>query len=241
MTITQQEAALSPEAFLDSLFEWQGRTVQRPRLWEAILAGTASQQAIQAFLKEKFFLHWRSEPEIAAMVALAKDRETVLALAKNFSREAGFYQTENHTELYIRFCEALGLTRAEMVEHTPLPETIGAFYTLSYFRRASLEEAIAAFSLASEGRKRAPQGESTGRLKQSEAFVRHYGLTERDVEFWSIHEGAAEDEDIATGIGLVSRFVRTPEQQQRARHAFMMTTLTKQHMYEACDRFLTLP
>ena len=174
------------------------------------------------------------------MVALAKDRDTMMALAKNFSREAGFYQTESHTELYVQFCEAFGLTRDELVAHTPMAETIGAFYTLSYFRRASLEEAIAAFSLASEGRKRAPKGEASGALAQSEAFKRHYGLTDRDVLFWSIHEGEVEDEDIATGVDLVQRYVRTPEQQQRARHAFQMTTLTKQHMYEACDPFLEI-
>ncbi|MEE9285514.1 MAG: hypothetical protein V3V35_07290 [Dehalococcoidia bacterium] len=125
MTLTQQEQAMTPDAFLDGLFTWQSQTVQRPRLWEAILAGTASQQAVQAFLKENLFLHWRSEPEIAAMVSLAKDRETVLALAKNFSREAGFYQTENHTELYIRFCEAFGLTRDEMIAHVPCPRPSG--------------------------------------------------------------------------------------------------------------------
>lgn len=238
MTVAREDTALSPEAFLDSLFEWQRGVVKRPRIWEAILAGTAPRPAVHGYLKEKFFLHWHSEPEIAAVVSLARDRETCLALAKNFSREAGFFQTANHTELYIRFCEAMGLTRQELIEHTPLPATIGAFYTLSYFRRASLEEAIAAFSLASEGRKRAPGGEASGRLKQSEAFMRHYGLSERDVEFWTIHEGEVEDEDIATGVDLVRRFIRTAEQQARARHAFQMTTLTKQHMYEQCDRFL---
>lgn len=237
MALAQQQQALAPQAFLDSLFAWQAQVVKKSRLWEAILSGKASRTAIRAFLKEKFFLHWHSEPEIAAIVSLARDRDTFLALAKNFSREAGFYQTENHTELYIRFCQAFGLTRDELIAHVPLPETIGAFYTASYFRRASLEEAIAAFSLASEGRKRAPEGEASG-MKQSEAFKSHYGLTERDVEFWTVHEGEVEDEDIATGLELVRRYIRTPEQQARARHAFMMTTLTKQRMHEACDRFL---
>ena len=239
MVATHETTALSPEAFLDSLFEWQASVVKRPRVWEAILAGTAPKSAIHAYLKEKFFLHWHSEPEIAAMVSLAKDRATFMALAKNFSREAGFFQTENHTELYIRFCEAMGVSRESMIAHVPLPATIGAFYTLSYFRRASLEEAIAAFSLASEGRKRAPKGEATGRMKQSEAFRKHYGLSTRDVEFWTVHEGEVEDEDIATGVELVRRFIHTPDQQSRARHAFIMTTLTKQHMYEACDQFLS--
>ncbi|MCH7553628.1 MAG: iron-containing redox enzyme family protein [Chloroflexi bacterium] len=240
MTTTAAEQALGPDAFVDSLFAWQSQVVQRPKLWEGILSGQASKGAVAAFLKEKFFLHWHSEPEIAAMIALAKDRDTMMALAKNFSREAGFYQTENHTELYVQFCEAFGLNRSDLISHTPLPETIGAFYTLSYFRRASLEEAVAAFSLASEGRKRAPKGEGSGALKQSEAFMKHYGLSERDVLFWSIHEGEVEDEDIATGIELVKRFISSPDQQRRARHAFEMTTLTKQHMYEACDRFLTI-
>ncbi len=239
MTPIQQEQALSPEAFVDSLFAWQAQTVWKSRLWSAILEGKAPRPAVQAFLKEKFFLHWHSEPEIAAIVSLARDRDTMLALAKNFSREAGFYQTEAHTELYIRFCEALGLTRRELIAHVPLPETIGAFYTAAYFRRASLEEAVAAFSLASEGRKRAPKGEAGGAMKQSAAFKRHYGLTDRDVEFWTVHEGEVEEEDIATGLELARRYIGTAEQQSRARHAFMMTTLTKQRMYEACDRFLT--
>ncbi len=239
MTLTVETQALPPEAFIDSLFEWQAQAVRKSRLWAAILSGEASRAAVRAYLKEKFFLHWRSEPEIAAIVSLARDRDTMMALAKNFSREAGFYQTESHTELYVRFCEAFGLTREELIAHVPLPETIGAFYTSCYFRRASLEEAIAAFSLASEGRRRAPKGEAAG-MKQSKAFTRHYGLSARDVEFWTVHEGEFEEEDIELGLGLVRRYVRTAEQQGRARHAFMMTTLTKQRMYEACDQFLTL-
>ena len=63
MTTATTGQALAPEEFLDSLFQWQSETVRRPKLWEEILAGRAGRPAIQAYLKEKFFLHWHSEPK----------------------------------------------------------------------------------------------------------------------------------------------------------------------------------
>ena len=225
-----------PAQFLDELWSWQKTVVKRPKIWDAIIKGTASKEAVKRFALEGFYAHHWGQHELAALVARAPDWQTYMAYAENFSREAGFYQTPNHTLLYIDFCKALGLSEDELLGHTPLPSTISAFYTRSYFRRATFEEAIAAFSLASEGRKRVPQ-ERKDAMRRSQVFKQNYGLDDKAVAFYRVHE-EVEDADIATGMSVVERFCQTLDQQNRVRRAFMFCTLTSQRMFDAQDQFL---
>jgi hypothetical protein len=60
------------------------------------------------------------------------------------------------------------------------------------------------------------------------------------VAFYKVHEGEVEEEDIATGMALVRTYITRPDHQDRARRAFMLTTITKQRMYDAFEPFLEL-
>jgi pyrroloquinoline quinone (PQQ) biosynthesis protein C len=118
-----------------------------------------------------------------------------------------------HPELFIRFGEAVGLARAEMLDGRPLPATRALidWFELSTKQRSFIE-AAAAINLAAEGQVPGAFGPMARRLQQ------HYGLSRDAVAFWDIHEMAdAEHSDV--GDHIVVRHATDAVTQARVRDA----------------------
>lgn len=124
--------------------------------------------------------------------------------------------------------------------HTPLPETLGAMYTLAYFCNRSAAEAVASFSIATEAR-----GEILGESKDrkvtipplSEVFKRNYGLSDDAVAFWRLHE-EIEGDDAEQGFKMIRTYADSAHNQHLIRQAVVHTSVTFDAMWYACDRFL---
>jgi pyrroloquinoline-quinone synthase len=118
-----------------------------------------------------------------------------------------------HPELFIRFGEAVGLSRAEMVEGRPLPATRALidWFELSTKQRSFIE-AAAAINLAAEGQVPGAFGPMARRLQEN------YGLSREAVEFWHIHE-LADAEHSEVGDNIVVRHATDAATQARVRDA----------------------
>lgn len=219
------------------------RELKRPepsRLMVAVFKGTASRQVLQGYALEqyaflKFVVHC-----IASALGRMLERDNFLTLSANFSREVGFYQTPNHVDSFVKFGEALGLTRERMVSHVPLPETLGAMYTLSHFCHRSAAEAVAAFSLATEARGDILNENRRGErqpMQLSKVFRERHGLSEEAVEFYRIHE-AVEGEDAEQGFAMIRPYADGAYNQALIRTAVVHTALTFDAMWYAWDRFV---
>jgi len=142
--------------------------------------------------------------------------EERMELAENvYEEETGRISGCNqpHPELFIRFGEAVGLSRAEMVEGQPLPATRALidWFELSTKQRSFIE-AAAAINLAAEGQVPGAFGPMARRLREN------YGLSEEAVEFWDLHEMAdADHSDV--GDHIVVRFATDAAIQARVRDA----------------------
>ena len=119
----------------------------------------------------------------------------------------------SHPELFIRFGEAVGASRDEMVRGEPLPATAALidWFELATTQRSFLEGA-AAINLAAEG-------QVPGAFAPfARALERHYGLGREQVAFWDVHEIADRDHsDI--GDHVVVRFATSGEWQEKVRGA----------------------
>jgi pyrroloquinoline-quinone synthase len=210
--------ALAPDAFIRELLARieARRTFGGHPLWLAIADGKLSRDQLKRFAVQ-FFLQVREFPRaVSAMHANCPFPDERIKLAESvYEEDTGRLSGCNlpHPELFIRFGEAVGLARAEMVEGRPLPATRALidWFELSTKQRSFIE-AAAAINLAAEGQVPGAFGPMARRLQQ------HYGLSLDAVAFWDIHEMAdAEHSDV--GDHIVVRHATDAAIQDRVRDA----------------------
>jgi len=185
--------ALPPDAFIQDLVAriHARRTFGDHPLWLEIADGKLGREQLKRFAVQ-FFLQVREFPRaVSAMHANCPIPEERMDLAENiYEEETGRISGCNkpHPELFIQFGEAVGLSRAEMVEGQPLPATRALidWFELSTKQRSFIE-AAAAINLAAEGQVPGAFGPMARRLQEN------YGLSKEAVEFWDIHEMADAD------------------------------------------------
>lgn len=211
-------AVLAPEAFIQDLVAriQARRTFGGHPLWHAIADGKLSREQLQRFAVQ-FFLQVREFPRaVSAMHANCPFLEERKELAESvYEEETGRLSGCNlpHPELFIRFGEAVGAKRAEMIEGRPLPATRALidWFELSTKQRSFIEGA-AAINLAAEGQVPGAFGPMARRLQEN------YGLSREAVEFWDVHEMAdAEHSDV--GDHIVVRHATDAATQARVRDA----------------------
>lgn len=208
------------------------------RMIQAIINGTASMPALRKFAKEFYAYSAFSLRPFAALVSNAPDEISYQLMLQNFAGEAGLLNTPAHPTLYRDFVLATGVTEEELDNHTPLPSTLGAMFTLDRFLRGPFDEAVAGFGFAIEG----PAAE-WGRMIH-DGLQAHYDFDEKAMRFWVIH---LEEDEEGTGLEaqhgenarrLMQRFAATHEQQARIRQAFMYSALVFEHFWTGMDQFL---
>src|SRR5512144_2330885 len=181
---------LAPEAFIrDLLARIQARrTFGSHPLWLDLADGKLSREQLKRFAIQ-FFLQVREFPRaVSAMHANCPFPKERMELAESvYEEETGRLSGCNqpHPELFIRFGEAVGLSRAELVEGRPLPATRALidWFELSTKQRSFIE-AAAASNLAAEG----PVPCAFSPLARW--LGDHCGLAREAVECWHAYEMA---------------------------------------------------
>jgi pyrroloquinoline-quinone synthase len=209
---------LTPKDFIQDLIGRieARRTFGSHPLWLEIADGKLRREQLK-FFAVQFFLQVREFPRaVSAMHANCPFPTERMALAESvYEEETGRISGCNqpHPELFIRFGEAIGLKRAEMVEGGALPATRALidWFELSTKQRSFIE-AAAAINLAAEGQVPGAFGPMARRLQEN------YGLSREAVEFWDVHELAdAEHSDV--GDHIVVRHATDAAIQARVRDA----------------------
>ena len=211
---------LEPQAFAASLRELVDarRSFGGHPLWHRIAEGGVDADALRRFAVQ-FFLQVREFPRaVSALHAGCPYPEERALLAESlYEEETGRISGCNlpHPELFIRFGEATGLARDELVNGEPLPSTRSLlhWFELSTRQRPFLEGA-AAITLAAEGQVPGAFGPF------ARALEKHYGLTREQVEFWDLHE-IADREHSDVGDHFVIGFADTAELQRGIREAVL--------------------
>ncbi len=107
-----------------------------------------------------------------------------------------------HPELWLRFCEGLGVSRAEVQSAPLLPSTLVAIDDFLYTNREN------PFYVSSAGSSEPPNVELCARLLP--AFQRHYGVDDAHLEYYRLHVTA--DVEHSQWIGeIVAAHATTPE------------------------------
>jgi pyrroloquinoline-quinone synthase len=107
-----------------------------------------------------------------------------------------------HPELWLRFCEGIGLPRGEVEGAPLLPSTLVAIDDFLYLNRE------APFYVSAAGSSEPPNVELCARL--GPAFGRHYGVAEDHLVYYRLHVTADEEHSRFVN-SMVADFARTPE------------------------------
>ena len=209
---------LTPEDFIRDLITRieARRTFGRHPLWLDLADGKLAREQLKLFAVQ-FFLQVREFPRgISAMHANCPFPEERMALAESiYEEETGRISGCNqpHPEIFLRFGEAVGLSRGQMLEGRPLPATRSLidWFELSTKHRSFIE-AAAAMNLAAEGQVSGAFGPMARRLQEN------YGLSREAVAFWDVHE-LADAEHSAVGDNIVVRHAVDAATQARVRDA----------------------
>jgi pyrroloquinoline-quinone synthase len=108
----------------------------------------------------------------------------------------------SHPELWLRFCEGLGLRRNQVTDGALLPSTLVAIDDFLYINRE------VPFYVSAAGSSEPPNVELCQRLLP--AFRDHYRVDDHHLAYYSLHVTA--DEDHSRWVGqMVADFAATPE------------------------------
>jgi pyrroloquinoline quinone (PQQ) biosynthesis protein C len=111
-----------------------------------------------------------------------------------------------HPELWLHFCEGLGLPRGTVTSAPLLPSTMVAMDDFLYINRTE------PFYVSAGGSSEPPNVELCQRLLP--AFRRHYGVDEDHLAYYSLHVTADEEHSRFVGE-MVAAFASTPEIRRR--------------------------
>jgi pyrroloquinoline-quinone synthase len=107
-----------------------------------------------------------------------------------------------HPELWLRFCEGLGLDRARVLAAPLLPSTMVAIDDFLYINREK------PFYISAAGSSEPPNVELCARLLPS--FRTHYGVDEEHLAYYRLHVTADEEHSRFVGE-MVADFAKSPE------------------------------
>jgi pyrroloquinoline-quinone synthase len=142
--------------------------------------GTLTRGELEEYARQYYHYALAFPTFLSAMHANCDDLATRQTLLENLIEEE--HGSENHPELWLRFCEALGLEREAVKAGEPNESTralIGGMRSLA--REGALHQGLAAL-YAYES-----QIPDVARAKIA-GLAQHYGITrERDVAFFSVH------------------------------------------------------
>ena len=234
------ERALSANEFLDECVAFKRDHAPQSQFLRGLVLGKLNEAQIRLWVKDFYFYVEPAIPTIAAWLArapLLPDRNVYQRIARNLAGEMGYIKEAEHHDLYLQFCAGFGMTRDDLLEHTPLASTIGAASTMGYYCRNSFEEGLGAFGLAVEME---VPGRPNGAKIIYDGLKRHYRIDDHAMEFWAVHVQAEEEhgENAEHALLLCGQ---TREQQARIRRAFRFSVLAHAAMSEGYDRFLDSP
>ena len=209
--------ALTAREFGESLMAEvrAGRSFGGHPLWFKIQEGRLSRQGLQGFARQ-FFLQVVEFPRaVSALHSRCADLDERKKLAESvYEEETGKLSgSKPHPELFIDFAVGVGLRREEVLAAEPLPSTAALIHWFEFSTKIlSFLEGVAAINLAAEGQVVGAFGPF------ARALQKQYGLSEREVAFWDVHELAdAEHSDV--GDHIVVKHGTTDDLQARIQRA----------------------
>jgi pyrroloquinoline quinone (PQQ) biosynthesis protein C len=216
---------MTPADFLASLLDEAKRThpwLHHP-LFHQIYDGRLSRTQLQQVLRQQgcFFLDtlrhaaWKIISvggDTPTWEDLERQRALIPLVVEEGGEDTVGGKTTAHAFLFVRLCEALGISREEVFHTEYLPTTVIEKNELFALQRASTLEALCGGNIATESINPAHMG------RMAQAMEKHYGAPREALDFYFVHM-AVEGDHADRAVKILSRLAVTDEAQARGRLA----------------------
>lgn len=211
-----------------------------PTALELIRQGKPSIEGVREYLEDFWVFGIESSQRIAAQLSRVESWATGRCVAQAFSSETGWYVSPNHMNIWVKFCQEIGIAEGDLYRYEPIPETLMAVYTQEWFMKFGTEEqALAVFHLGvppgveSKVHPGLTMGGLNGgrpgnRLRDvCKGLREHYGIDEKNgTKFCDLH-AEIEPFELADAWSYIRDYIRDDVQQARFRHAFQLNILAQ--------------
>lgn len=173
---------LSPTAFIQSLkvLIAEKHLLSHP-FYQMWTAGTLPLEAMQRYAEQYYHLEKNFPRFLSRMHAECDDFSVRQAITENLYDEE--HGNENHRELWLRFGEGIGTTRADMERSVPLQETKVA---IDKFIKLSAESFLSGVAALSAYESQVPEVAHS----KIDGLQKNYGVTdENTLKFFRVHFG----------------------------------------------------
>lgn len=179
-------------------------------LSQLVLKGELTLPQLREWTKQRFIaIHKDAVSYFGAMLAHAEEWELREHLLETIAEEMGLKEGEPaHRDLLVRFGEAIGLSREEMLSAELYPESQAYADALGLIAhtRSAIETLAAIAAIESQNPEALPIW--------ADALHRHYGVSQEALAFFTIH-GTMDVEHSQKAWELARRFARTQEARDR--------------------------
>lgn len=182
-------------------------------LWRDIAAGKATREEVRQLHLNFLHLAIDNYHIFSPLIESCPNPKVRAGVVENiYEEETGKLSGagEGHSALALRLLKALGFTEEEIKARDPVPASLAARLYLETAPRRSFAEGMSAVALAAEDQIPGAAAE------MAEALKKHYGLKDKDVDFWTIHE-EADKEHGEYGEQVLVELFTTDEAQEAAR------------------------
>jgi pyrroloquinoline-quinone synthase len=179
---------------------------------KGVAAGTLTRAQLKGWVLQDY-QYRRHVPQLAATrFTKCTDSEIRRQLFETLLEEGtgAISGSAGHTELFLDLAKELGASSEELEAAEPLPETAAHVYWAELILHTKPWFIALSAQLAGEGQ--VPEFA----LVLAKGFQEHYGLSDRALRFWTVHEEADKDHG---GVveEMIARFVVTKEFQDEVR------------------------
>jgi pyrroloquinoline-quinone synthase len=187
---------------------------ERNRMMHALFMGELPREKMKLWAKQLYLLTRTGPRFLSSIHSNCDNFEVARWLVRNLYEEYGeMDEGRDHPSLCRDFGRALGMSAAEL-EAGPVLECTRRFidYCFSVTRTKLYVESLAAIGIALEG------VSARGAPMVGEALKHHYGMSPKEIEFFTAHCEMDVDHSAKT-LALVLKHATTPELRDRVKRA----------------------
>src|SRR4029453_8652562 len=155
-----------------------------------LIAGKLTREQLQGWARQRYKgISGMDLGQVAQLYVKAPDDQIRRHVLERLGEEGGSLSGKSHREMFLDFCQAIGLSREEVINAPALPETLAVahLYKVRFLHDSFLEGLISMACVESQN--------PDGFAKWAPALQEHYGIARKHLGWFMEHVTADSPED----------------------------------------------
>jgi coenzyme PQQ biosynthesis protein C len=198
-----------------------------------LIDGKLTKTQLQGWARQRFKgISGMDLGQVAQLYVKAPDEQIRRHVLELLGEESGSLSGKSHKEMFLDFCQAIGLSREEVLSAPVLPETLAVanLYKVRFLHDSFLEGLMSMACVESQN--------PDGFAKWAPALENHYGIARKHLGWFMEHVTADSTEDGHGGAAfeILKKYATTDEVQRSIRRAVGETLSSYWMMFDGIYR-----